>query len=72
MTRPVRVLSLYEGFFAGGARVLHTDLISGLHARGAQQHSVLSIASEARIGSPRGSRWRLTRAISTFSARASV
>lgn len=47
MTRPVRVLSLYEAFFAGGARVLHTDLISGLHARGAQQHSVLSIASEA-------------------------
>lgn len=46
MTRPTRVLSLYEGFFAGGARVLHTDLIVGLH--GPQQHSVLSIASEAR------------------------
>lgn len=53
MTRPVRVLSLYEGFFAGGARVLHTDLISGLHARGAQQHSVLSIASEAHRESTR-------------------
>lgn len=48
MSRPIRVLSLYEGFFAGGARVLHSDLIAGLHATGEQQHSVLSIASEAR------------------------
>ncbi|MDN3494903.1 glycosyltransferase [Planococcus sp. APC 4015] len=42
------MLSLYEGFFAGGARVLHTDLIAGLHARGFQQHRVLSLAPEAR------------------------
>jgi len=54
MNRPIRVLSLYEGFFAGGARILHTDVIAGLHA-GAQfdtgmpqVHSVLSIASAAR------------------------
>jgi glycosyltransferase involved in cell wall biosynthesis len=48
MNRPIRVLSLYEGFFAGGARILHTDVIAGLHASGGQQHSVLSIASAAR------------------------
>ncbi|GAA2001040.1 glycosyltransferase [Microbacterium ulmi] len=47
MARPLRVLSLYEGFFAGGARILHTDVVAGLHA-GGQRHSVLSIASEAR------------------------
>ena len=48
MNRPIRVLSLYEGFFAGGARILHSDLVAGLHAGGDQQHRVLSIASEAR------------------------
>ncbi|WP_322409812.1 glycosyltransferase [Microbacterium invictum] len=47
MTAPLRVLSLYEGFFAGGARVLHTDVVAGLHA-GGQSHRVLSIASRAR------------------------
>jgi glycosyltransferase involved in cell wall biosynthesis len=46
MSRPVRVLSLYEGFFAGGARVLHSDVIAGLHARGDQEHRALSLASE--------------------------
>jgi glycosyltransferase involved in cell wall biosynthesis len=48
MNRPIRVLSLYEGFFAGGARILHTDVVAGLHGTGEQQHSVLSIASAAR------------------------
>lgn len=48
MNRPIRVLSLYEGFFAGGARILHTDVIAGLHVGGAQRHSVLSIASAVR------------------------
>jgi glycosyltransferase involved in cell wall biosynthesis len=48
MNSPIRVLSLYEGFFAGGARILHTDVIAGLHAGSDQQHSVLSIASAAR------------------------
>ena len=50
MTAPLRVLSLYEGFFAGGARVLHTDVVAGLqglHA-GGQRHRVLSIAARAR------------------------
>lgn len=48
MSRPVRVLSLYEGFFAGGARILHSDLIAGLHAGGDQVHNVLAIASRTR------------------------
>jgi len=48
MNRPIRVLSLYEGFFAGGARILHTDVIAGLHGGAGQRHSVLSIASAAR------------------------
>lgn len=46
MVRPARVLSLYEGFFAGGARILHTDVIAGLHRRGDQAHGVLTIASQ--------------------------
>jgi glycosyltransferase involved in cell wall biosynthesis len=40
------VLSLYEGFFAGGARALHTTVIRELHASGGQVHSVLSIYRE--------------------------
>lgn len=47
MPQPLRVLSLYEGFFAGGARVLHSDVVAGLHAAG-QRHRVLSIAADAR------------------------
>ncbi|MGH6656292.1 MAG: glycosyltransferase, partial [Actinocrinis sp.] len=38
----MRALSLYEGFFSGGARILHTDVLTGLHGRG-QSHRVLSI-----------------------------
>jgi glycosyltransferase involved in cell wall biosynthesis len=38
----IRALSLYEGFFRGGARILHTDVLTGLHGRG-QRHRVLSI-----------------------------
>lgn len=37
------VLSLYEGFFAGGARILHSDVVTGLHSSGRHRHSVLSI-----------------------------
>lgn len=48
MSGPLRVLSLYEGFFSGGARILHSDVIAGLHSAGDQQHSVLAIASRAR------------------------
>lgn len=48
MTRPIRVLSLYEGFFAGGARILHSDVVAGLSLDGSQQHRVLSLTSSAR------------------------
>jgi glycosyltransferase involved in cell wall biosynthesis len=48
MNRPVRVLSLYEGFFAGGARILHSDVVAGLHTGGGQEHRVLSLTSAAR------------------------
>lgn len=41
----LRVLSIYEGFFSGGARILHSDVLLGLHG-GAQRHSVLSIEGE--------------------------
>lgn len=44
----LRVLSLYEGFFSGGARALHSTVVAGLHAVGRQQHSVLSIHREVR------------------------
>ncbi|MEV8239617.1 glycosyltransferase [Microbacterium testaceum] len=48
MTRPVRVLSLYEGFFAGGARILHSDVVASLATTGGQEHHVLSLTSAAR------------------------
>ncbi|MFD7021157.1 glycosyltransferase [Promicromonospora sukumoe] len=44
----LRVLSLYEGFFSGGARVLHSTVVAGLHQGGRQQHSVLSLHHEVR------------------------
>ncbi|MDR7188783.1 glycosyltransferase involved in cell wall biosynthesis [Microbacterium sp. BE35] len=43
----LRVLSLYEGFFAGGARILHSDVVAGLHAGGEQSHAVLSLSAQA-------------------------
>ncbi|GAA1849049.1 hypothetical protein GCM10009751_01550 [Myceligenerans crystallogenes] len=45
-TNGSRVLSLYEGFFSGGARVLHSTVVTGLHQAGHQKHSVLSLYSE--------------------------
>jgi len=42
VSHEIGVLSLYEGFFRGGARILHTDVLAGLHGRG-QRHRVLSI-----------------------------
>jgi glycosyltransferase involved in cell wall biosynthesis len=44
----LRVLSIYEGFFSGGARALHSSVVAGLHAGGGQVHSVLSIHREMR------------------------
>ncbi|GAB2450866.1 glycosyltransferase [Xylanimonas ulmi] len=46
--RALRVLSLYEGFFAGGARQLHTTVVAGLHTSGRQRHAALSIHAEVR------------------------
>lgn len=48
MTRSIRVLSLYEGFFAGGARILHSDVVAGLTREGTQEHRVLSLTASAR------------------------
>jgi len=48
MTGQTRVLSIYEGFFSGGARILHSDVLAGLHGRLGQQHSLLSIHHEMR------------------------
>lgn len=38
------VLSLYEGFFAGGARILHTAVVRALDATTPEHHSVLSLS----------------------------
>ncbi|MEU6219861.1 glycosyltransferase [Streptomyces sp. NPDC047022] len=39
------MLSVYEGFFSGGARILHTDVVLGLQ-EGGQYHRVLSLHGE--------------------------
>ncbi|MDX3078175.1 glycosyltransferase [Streptomyces sp. NPDC088354] len=44
-THGLRVLSVYEGFFSGGARILHSDVVLGLR-EGGQHHSVLSMHGE--------------------------
>jgi glycosyltransferase involved in cell wall biosynthesis len=43
-----RVLSLYEGFFAGGARMLHTSVVRSLDATTSQRHAVLSLTDQVR------------------------
>ena len=40
------MLSTYEGFFTGGARVLHSGVVAGLHDGRRHVHSVLSIHRE--------------------------
>jgi len=42
-----RVLSLYEGFFSGGARILHTSVVRALDATTNQRHAVLSLTDRA-------------------------
>ena len=42
-----RVLSVYEGFFSGGARVAHTAVVRGLHATTAQRHAVLGLTNRS-------------------------
>ncbi|WP_033284605.1 glycosyltransferase [Streptomyces sp. NRRL F-525] len=39
------MLSVYEGFFSGGARIVHSDVVLGL-VEGGQHHTVLSIHGE--------------------------
>lgn len=41
----LRVLSVYEGFFSGGARIVHSDVVLGLR-EGGQHHRVLSVHGE--------------------------
>ncbi len=41
----LRVLSVYEGFFSGGARILHSDVVLGL-LEGGQRQRVLSLHGE--------------------------
>ena len=48
-----RVLSLYEAFFAGGARALHTSVIRELHTSGSHRHSVLGLYREVHRESTR-------------------
>lgn len=43
--RGLHVLSVYEGFFSGGARILHSEVVRGLQ-EGDQHHRVLSIHGE--------------------------
>src|SRR5690606_26166337 len=56
--RELRVLSVYEGFFTGGARILHSGVIAALHGRRGQRHSVLSIHREMHRESLRQSMFR--------------
>ncbi|WP_367326277.1 glycosyltransferase [Streptomyces sp. HUAS ZL42] len=39
------MLSVYDGFFSGGARIVHTDVLLGLR-EGGQHHRVLSVHQE--------------------------
>lgn len=43
MSENLKVLSVYDGFFSGGARIVHTDIIIGLNNTADQDHSVISI-----------------------------
>ncbi|WP_344125320.1 glycosyltransferase [Luedemannella flava] len=40
------MLSVYEAFFAGGARALHTAVVRELHTSGSHRHSVLGLYRE--------------------------
>lgn len=41
----LKILSIYDGFFVGGSRIVHTDIITGLHKEFGQSHSVLSLTN---------------------------
>lgn len=42
---PIKVLSLYDGLFVGGSRIVHTDIITGLQKDFQQNHAVLSLTN---------------------------
>ncbi len=42
-TKPIHVLTIYDGFFSGGTRIAHTNLILALNKNYQQEHRVLSI-----------------------------
>lgn len=44
----LKVLSIYDGFFVGGSRIVHTDVIASLHLDKSvkQRHSVLSLTNK--------------------------
>lgn len=42
-SRSPRILSIYDSFFLGGARLLHSHVVEELHSRFGQEHSVLSL-----------------------------
>lgn len=44
--RGLRVLSVYEGFFSGGARIVHSDVVMGLQEGGRHRQQVLSLHAE--------------------------
>jgi len=50
----LKVLSLYEGFFVGGARIIHSETLKALHLEG-QEHSVLSLTN--RLVKEAGIQW---------------
>lgn len=43
-----QVLSLYEGFFSGGARIHHTAVVRALDATTSQRHRVLSLTNRVQ------------------------
>lgn len=42
----LKVLSIFDGFFVGGSRVVHSDIVAKLHEDYEQVHSVLSLTSK--------------------------
>jgi glycosyltransferase involved in cell wall biosynthesis len=42
-----RVLSVYEGFFSGGARILHSSMVRSLDATTGQRHAVLGLTDRS-------------------------
>jgi glycosyltransferase involved in cell wall biosynthesis len=54
----LRVLSVYEGFFSGGARILHSGVVAAHHGGRRQHHTVQSIQQEVHRESVHQSMFR--------------